>query len=428
MSDFNVAIWCNVHNPDSLAFANYFKDDLKKCTTRFGLTSTVFINPESISSDANLLIVTAKDEAHEEYVSACRNLIQAKGLKLILAEPTEKSLISTLSGLTPINFWDKIYTTGEVRLFRRNNIETQTKYWERITDIAIDFTQEGSIVESKYTKGKVFLSQEDISTSSDRDNLRRDLNDLGYAVLPDKPLSTNIDECTMQIKDALEKSNLIIHIIPPIYTPFFINQHLSLAEHQCNITADFLSKSKRKVPRFIWISSAYEIIDEENLVFVEKIQRDEEQTRGSKVLKTSIEDLKKDYRDVLSFAGDSEKDEPQDSDVYVIFDSISNGHFDTVQGIFSGKKLKVETNHFGITYNQHLTKLATAKIVVLCYTCENLQWLSVKVNDILKSRGLDSSRPFEKIVLVKTNQEFQTQSFEGFFTNIYRSISELAEL
>jgi hypothetical protein len=425
MLNLNISLWHNDQNSESSSFTALFQDDLTKCLDRFGLKSNIQLNPDSAKDDLHIIILSSADDVSSIFAAQLKTLGQPNAV-IIIIDPIESAKFDLEKYSLSINFWDKLYTTGEIRLFRRDIPETRHLYWEKITDIVVELKNRLTSA-SKPKRGCIYLSQDDISHSADRENLMRDLSDLGFDVLPNKPLSSDFAECTDQITDALEKSQLIIHIIPPIYTPFFLNQHLSKAEHQCNVSALHL-KSNPKTNRIIWISSAYEITDEENQVFVEKIQRDQEQTIGSTVLKTSIEDLKKYYRQILLSNKPTETKTTGDPDVYIIADSNSNGLIKNIKGTLESKKFNIETNFTGITFNQHITKLAVARMVVLCYTIENEQWLTVKVNDILKSRGVDTYRPFEKLILIKGDNKINTDAHQAVFTHILSDTKDLSLL
>jgi hypothetical protein len=188
-----------------------------------------------------------------------------------------------------------------------------------------------------------------------------------------------------------------------------------------------MTTSKSDSIRIIWISSAYEVTDEENQVFIEKIQRDHDQTRNTAVLKTSIEDLKKHYRHLLKLksAGGSVE---VPTDVYLIMDGSSNGMEQTLKGTFAAQKLAVESNYSGITYSQHLQKLSQAGIVVISYQADNPEWLSVKVNDILKSKGVDAARPIERVVLLMGNQSLDVKPVEHVFTDVFTDVTQLTAI
>jgi hypothetical protein len=428
MSTLNVIVWFNEENAKSAAFAKTFMDDLHKCFVRFGQSVNLLSNPLDEKAGKNLIVLSAADSSSSQFFAKCQKPAEKQDTKFLLIEPIELGNLNISKKTQPILFWDKLYATDEIRLFRRDISESQASYWEKVIDIVVEILDQSQVDTAKPQKESVYLSQDIISYNAESENLKRDLNDLGFDVLPNVVLSNNIEECTQQVLNALQSARLIIHFIPPIYNPFFINQHLSLAEHQCNISAEYLAKANPKPQRIIWIPSTYEITDEENQVFVEKIQRDEKQTQGTMILKSSIEDLKKYYHQVLQRKDSPDNKSSKEKDVYVVMDSDINGVYNSIKGAFNDSKLSIEANFTGITYKEHLTKLAVAKIVVVCYTSDNEQWLSVKVNDIQKSKGIDSYKPFEKLLLLKGNESVNTKDYENVFTNIIRDAKELSTL
>jgi hypothetical protein len=424
MSSLKIKLWFNENNPESVVFEYGLRADLSRCLARFCLPATIEVNPGSKSGRNHLVLISGNDCKMTSYVETCNQLLRLPGTIILMIDPAGPGAAELVQNFPALFFWDKIADTDELRLFRRDNHESQELYWDRVTDI-VALLNSTSVLEGR---NHIFLSQVDIGQSTERENLRRTFDEMGYCVLPDKPLSNDPDECSLQISEALEPARLIIHIIPGTYNPWFSNQQISLAEYQCNLSAGFIKNSKKAVPRIIWIPSSLDVSDEENKVFIEKIQRDQEQTTGTTVLKSSIEDLRKMARNILSDNRHETKEQKPVPDVYMITDVNTNGHYDSIWMTLNRKNLKTEINSKGITYNQHLTALAAARMVVLFYSDENEQWFRSKVNDILKSKGMDESRPFEKVILVKGKNEISGQLTEGKFTHILDEMNNLPSL
>ncbi|HOP04735.1 MAG TPA: hypothetical protein PL017_08630 [Tenuifilaceae bacterium] len=419
----NILIWYNEKNQQSAEFAEEFQADLSKCLNRFHSAFTIMVNAESENADFRLIVFDASDSNDELFIQSLKHFLADDKSFIVSVSPFNSLGFDASKLRQPYLFWDKQYETGEYRLFR-NNSELVANYWEKVTDMAVDI-QESQLFDSRITDKKhVFLSQDDVSHNADRENLARDLKDLGFEVLPDKPFSSNFDECTRQIEEALPKSQVVIHIIPPIYNVHFPEHHLSISEHQCNVSASFLKSKSSEVIRIIWISSAYDITDEENQVFIEKIQRDTEQTHGTTILKSSIEELKKLYRHMLEYGATHIDKQTEPADVYFISDSI-NGEAQMITEKLNVDSRKVATNFSGISYNQHLNFLASASVAILHYSSPNEQWLRSKVNDILKSKGLDSAKPFDKVILVDSSGGADKEQFTEYFTNVFNDLAEL---
>lgn len=428
MDTLNVTLWFNEETPKSVDFVTAFKDDLKKCFARFGQELNISLNPKSFGEGKIIIVLSSDDSSSSTFIAKCNSVISNPNAKFLLIEPFESKQISFSQYAQPTLFWDKLYATDEIRLFRRDILESQAQYWEKVIDLVVELSTNQIANETVAKREKVYLSQDIISYNAEIENLKRDLNDLGYDVVPDTVLSNSFDECTNQVNNSLNSVRLIIHFIPPIYNTFFINQHLSLAEHQCNLSADYVERASTKPHRIIWIPSAYEITDEENQVFVEKIQRDEKQTRNTMILKSSIEDLKKYYRKILRGEGQLDKNLSETTDVYIVTDSNLTGQYLNLKKSFEANNLSVCDNYSGITYSQHLSMLAKAKIVVVCYSINNEQWLRVKVNDIQKSKGLESFNPFEKLLLLKVDKNLDVKDYEGLFNRVLDDAKELSSI
>jgi small-conductance mechanosensitive channel len=178
--------------------------------------------------------------------------------------------------------------------------------------------------------------------------------------------------------------------------------------------------------RIIWISSAYDITDEENQIFIEKIQRDQSQTKGSIVLKSSIEDLKKYYRQKVALST-SPLSQPDDSiDVYLVSDDSLCEQ--KVIKELGERRVSASSHINNISYTQHLRLLSKATSVVVCNTSNNPKWLAVKANDVLKSKGIDRAKQFEKVILYKNDKALDLETPEGVFTDVVDNLSDLHKI
>lgn len=407
-------------NKDAVSFSEYFSEDLGRCMARFriSLVSEAVKNPEA---DSYIAFVLASADLNDQKFLA--SIISSASMDHVLILNIDP--LRNVGKEFPIHkfrvrkFWDEIRETSEVRFFRRKSGENNALYWEMLTDIAVEIDTRNSHG-NELKKGKVFLGQTDDYQAYDRENLLRDLTEMGYRVVPDRMLGTDYEECSNQIHAMLKDCNLIIHPIPLVYTRYFSGKQVSLVEHQFNISAEYCSKHAGDVPRIIWIPSDFEITDEENQIFVEKIQRDQDQTGNTTVLKLTLEELKKVYRKVL--AGDkaveAEKGLP---DVYLIADRDDEKTGEKLIASHSAKGLSISKNYKGITYNQHLSYLANSEFVIINYSTENEPWFTMKVNDIFKSKGIQASKPFKKLILIKEKKDLDTTSFDNRFSEVHVS-------
>lgn len=408
---FNPAMQSNVN------FVNDFKQDFTYCISRFK-AQVVFNDDSKVDApfDYHFIVVSNSDFYDSDFSASLKDFSgDDRKTFVILLDPIKTSSDKiAIKRFVNFIFWDQIVETGESRLYRKDDKSTVHLYWERLSDIVFDILDTGN---SK--KGIVYLAQTDDSQNQDRDNIKRDLSDLGYLVKPEKLISNNFEESVVQIEESLSKSDLIIHLIPSTYSEYFQGKGLSIVEHQCNISANHIKKSTKNIRRVIWIPSDYEVIDEQNQIFIEKIQRDQEHSNSTTVLKVNLEDLKKIYRKILLGDDTLKEDDLPLPDLYVIADQDQSPLTNTIDKEAKNAGLKFGINYKGIRYNEHLKYLASAQVVILNYSEENSQWINVKVHDILKSPGLEVSKPKKKLILIKQSKDLETSHFEKYFNEIH---------
>ena len=412
------------NNNETSAFSESLFKDLHKCLSRFKISASKSGNTTAKQENFTIILLSSQDMSDKQFVTDLVPLADLPNAFLLNIDPLKNvDKAFPLHKFRIFKFWDEIKETAEVRLFRGNSAETNALYWEVITDITIELEERYSPVRD-VKKGKVYLAQTDDSQSSDRDNLLRDMVEMVYEVFPDRLLSLDFKECTDQVNQHLKGCKLIIHMIPLVYARHFPDKQISLVEHQCMLSSSYANK-QQDIKRIIWLPSDFEITDEENQIFVEKIQRDQDQSHNTMVLKVTLEELKKIYRKIL--AGEElDKTDTQLPDVYLIVDKDDDKAGEKLISSNSKKGMTISRNFKGITYNQHLKYLASSECVIINYTAENEPWFTMKVNDIFKSKGIDTSKPFKKLILVKEKEELNTKAFENRFSEVHvSSIDEL---
>ncbi len=428
MVELNLSVRHNRQDAEAEGFVNEFIADLQRCLTRFAVKASISVNQKKDEGQRAILILSHSDNIPNDanpwytpYVKSSQNLV-------LILSPLENSIIDNLKLSTVHVFWERVFETGEILKIRKSIDEAQYRYWEKVADVCLDLIADKQSSTKEGFTHKVYLSHGDVYVNADRENLKRDLNDLGFKVFPDKPFSTSLDECTNQIKGFLQEVELIVNIIPPIYNPFFVNQHLSLAEHQCNVTAEHL-KQNPNVQRIIWLPTSFEVTDEENQVFIEKLQRDPDQVAGTIVLKSPIEELKKIYRKFLLSGMADNVANAEQVDLYVVSDpNHSEAINDITNSIKIGSGANVMTTRPDVSYKSHIGCLAQCKNVILYYNVLNETWLKTKISEIEKSKGLDAYSPFNCIILYVHDSIPLPSGCQNVFTHIVTSIDELSAI
>lgn len=405
----------NRNNNSASEFVDKFMLNLSYCLKRFKCKSEWTAKPQA--ADHIFIAIDSNDTNPPSFHSSINVDEITSPCDVIFCDKINPSSLPFPAHKFPcFNFWDIIAETNEIRKFSKESPDTAPQYWELLTDIATEISQTLD-TSNKPPNKTIYLAQTDTLQMPDWLNVKRDLNEMGYKILPDKPLSTNLQECTEQINNHIKNSSIIIHLIPIAYSRYFTNSNLSITEHQLNISSEMILNTPNRYKRIIWIPTTYEFMDEENQIFIERIQRDNNQQHSTIILKVTLEDLKKMYRQMLLDAK-KEADNQQFPSVYYITDDTSDTSITPANIVGNSTSHTMQSSLEHTSYNQHLRYLANAQVVVLKYSHENEQWINVKINDILKSPGLETSMPNKRLILIKTDNNLNTSKFDTLFDEV----------
>lgn len=406
-----------------VSFYEQFITDFTLCLRRFKLAFDVHSNK---TRDVDVLIglIYSQDFLKKDILGYLSSAEQEAAIFVIgFNSIRDKKLSDSLNKYVRVEFWDIDPETNEYRVFGKATEASSIKYWDKITDMVIAISH--SVFKEQDKKRKcVYLSQTILQQQGDFDNIRRDLTSLGCSVLPTKTLQNDYLHCKSEVETYLHKSDLIIHLIPGLYTGYFENQRISLSEFQYNISSHFLSEQK-EIKRLIWLPEDLEIADEENQIFIEKLQREPDKFSNTTILKCNLEDFKKYYRTQLADEQNENLVEEQVPDIYVISDHNGDEIEKHIFNMLNNKEICVKSERKGISYYKHLKFLSASKIVVLCYSGGNQPWFQVKMHDIIKAPGFDHATSFEKKILISKSDDLNSELLNDVFTHVVKDLKDL---
>src|SRR5215216_2649352 len=176
------------------------------------------------------------------------------------------------------------------------------RYWERLDDLAYDIKQmldvlaRGNTPSPPPTGKTIFLSETTSDIASERDVIKRELQQKGHVVLPDQQLPLNSPKLRDALRDYISRSSLSIHLLGGNYgiTPEL--EERSLTEIQAEV-ADERGESLRRI---VWMPAGLEPSEERQRLLVNHYQRGLNGHRGVEVLQTSLEELKKHIEERLA--------------------------------------------------------------------------------------------------------------------------------
>ncbi len=159
-------------------------------------------------------------------------------------------------------------------------------YKQRLDYLAQDIKRVLEAVKSaKPHKGTVYVAETSSDLKTERQKLLDELKAQGYRVLPDEPLPEYAAEIRRTVQDALQASNLAIHLAGPRYGKRPEGTELSIVALQYEIA------QQHGLPRVFWIAKRPEEVEPPQADFL-KVLRENVQSGLDLLENKTLEDLK----------------------------------------------------------------------------------------------------------------------------------------
>ncbi len=144
----------------------------------------------------------------------------------------------------------------------------------------------------------IYLAETTSDLSLARENIRRDLKQRGYDVLPDEPLSVHGGDLVASVRDNLAKSKLSVHLIGSRYGAIPEGEQRSIVQLQLEVAAQM----NGRLQRLLWIPENLEPAEERQEAFLADLQSAVTVGVGTELLRTPLEALKTYVVDKLTAA------------------------------------------------------------------------------------------------------------------------------
>lgn len=199
--------------------------------------------------------------------------------------------------------------SGRVKeLGQRVHGDLEHIYWGKLDDIAHDICdlldkvkstgQTGAIIhESAPQQMTVYLAETGSDLKEQHDMIKRELQEIGYRVLPDSRLPFVESQFKESVENFLSQSVLSVHLVGVSYgmipegaADSIIVLQNQLAAEKCKTTG---------LRRLIWILPGCPTSDERQKEFIEHLQNDDDAQLGADLFETTIEDFRHAVHDKL---------------------------------------------------------------------------------------------------------------------------------
>jgi hypothetical protein len=177
--------------------------------------------------------------------------------------------------------------------------------WQRLIDLAYDISgsplsenAETAISESTTKKSTVFLAETTQDQENVRDNIKRELIQFGYKVLPVNPLPSSPDLAKDIINKSIEQSELAIHIMGNEYGEIMTGSDVSLMEFQLDTVLK--NDTVSGLDEIIWLPPDLKPESDFHNQYIDRLRKTALSGKSSEVIQAPIEVLKTMVRKRLS--------------------------------------------------------------------------------------------------------------------------------
>ena len=284
------------------------------------------------------------------------------------------------------------------------------RYWSKLDDLAWDLKQvlsrinprsrtlaQGSVFSR--AQGTVYLAQTTRDLSGERDQIKRELQNRGYDILPERELPLISPDYEEAVRECVSRAKLSVHLIGGSYgiVPEGAGSR-SIVRLQNEIAAE----RSRDVAfsRLLWLPVGLAPQEEVQAQFIKHLRTDPATQQGAELLQTPLEELKNVIQLRLSSNGHAAKDGPlgkSPAKIYLIFDKRD------LEGVLPLNDYLSADKHYQVLlpllddegvddsegFEIHKDNLAQCDAVLIYYGNANQLWFEYKRRDLKKMVGLN---------------------------------------
>jgi serine/threonine protein kinase len=313
------------------------------------------------------------------------------------------------TGLVPYEFFERDPQTGRLREFDEafGNTALQ-RFHERVYDVAYDVSQVLKYLgDPAHTGAKrtanpktIFLAATTSDLEPQRDQLRRELIELGHTVIPKQPLPLIANELVTVVQSCLEQADIAIHFVGEYFGLVPEATDLSMVALQNQVAARFCDNSSLK--RLIWIPKGLQPRDERQTSFLRQLQGDPRTVTGAELIADTLENLKVLLRTRWE-REQAERDKPSPKQaaggaprVYLICDQQDEAALEPLEDFFYQQGIEVSLPGFEAEESEvqqiHIQNLRDCDAALIYYGAAGMHWVDFKIRDLQKAAGYRDAR------------------------------------
>jgi hypothetical protein len=311
-----------------------------------------------------------------------------------------------LQSLLGYEFFKVDPETGRVR--ELNEVfgpEAQKDFWLKLDDLSHDICCLLEMLEVDPgpakppapvdARGAVYLAVTTTDLKDQREAIKRDLEQHGNVVLPDRPLPLAATEVQAFVRDDLSRCRMSIHMVGNTYSLVPEGGVDSVIQTQNELAIERAAKGA--FSRLVWIPPGLQVPDERQRQLIERLQNDPRNPTGTDLIERPLEDLR---TAIDAWLKKGEKSAPEaaavtpgpagSAQLYLIYDQRDAGSiapwadalfkdFEIISPVFEGDEADVR--------EYHEENLRSCDGVMIFYGAGNECWLRRKLREVQKSAG-----------------------------------------
>jgi hypothetical protein len=301
------------------------------------------------------------------------------------------------------------------------NNENDNKYWSKMVDLAYDITDVMNDLSGTDPRlpirdyPTVFLAETTFDQVENRDMLRRELQHLGYHVLPLLPIPEDAEKAKQAIEQCLKQSIMTIHLLGSWYGDLIKNSKLSFIDYQIKTVKEYINAKDtvHKPYQVIWMPNDIKPTDQRQVLYLKRLKRDEAQFH-TEVIETPFEV----FKTILNTRLDELTGEPnipvaEKNKLYMIYEKASASKMAEFTDLIQKKGFDIllhsESGNNFFPLSTHINNLLAADAVLIYKGSSTMEWLNSKIRDLVKAPGYGKSKPF-RVVEIISNQKTADKS------------------
>lgn len=333
-----------------------------------------------------------------------------------------------LQNILGYEFYATDPATGRVKEFSPVfGQQYELAYWEKLDDLANDICSFLEHLESVNVSGqvapgktpipsvankrgkKIYLAESSYDTQEFRNSLKRELQDYGCYILPDKQLPLVAPVLQEEVNHFINEADLSIHLVGSGYGVVPEGTQRSIVEIQNDMAS--AKSSIARLPRLIWIPEGVEPTDDRQTALLDKLNQGKDGVTGADLVHGNLEDFKSIILDKLRALDEPPSVTTAQSNglnghavqtslvVYLICDMLDidaikpledylfDHSCEVVIPIFEGDESQIREDH--------IENLKMCDAAIIFYGNANELWLRSKMRDFMKISGYGRAKPLQ---------------------------------